>query len=222
MVKTVLPGRGSYVPSGAQCLGFCRKNLAKTLTNILFFLSCSCHLWSLFLHCITGVKNITSYLYSALNILLEVDELYDVPQRHPTKPQYCWPHDTWRNNLIPHKSSILWPIHLFFQSWSCLHRTRYPSCVSYCFPFDVFNQEAVLSAIMVPECKRTTIRKAGNRQARLFRMAHISLKHFWIWPHFLKNVKILNYVYLYWVNRDFDWTYFRLIVHTIKFVFDEI
>ena len=194
MVKTVLPGRGSYVPSGAQCLGFCRKNLAKTLTNILLFLPYSCHLWSLFLHCITRVKNITSYLYSALNILLEVDELYDVPQRHPTKPQYCWPHDTWTNNLIPHKSSILWPIHLFFQSWSCLHRTRYPSCVSYCFPFDVFNKEAVLFA-MIPEWKRKTIRKAGNRQTRLLvRMARISLAHFLILPHFL-----IVSIYIGWI-----------------------
>ena len=39
---------------------------------------------------------------------------------------------------------------------------------------------------------------------------------------FFNIAAFFNCVYLYWVNRDFGWTYFRLIVNYIKFVFDEI
>ena len=170
---------------------------------------------TVFLQCCTRVKNITSCLYSALNIPLEVDELADVPKRRPTKPQYCSPHDTWTNNLIPHKRSILSPIHLFFQSWSCLH-----SNVSFMLEqLFSFRRLQPRSCIIRHDTRMQT---EDDQKGRKSTDPSFSAYATYFAGAFFNMAAFFNCVYLYWVNRDFGWTYFRLIVNSIKFVFDEI
>ena len=212
MVKTVLLGRGSYVPGGAQCLGFWRKNLAKTLTNILLFLPYSCHLWSLFLHCITRVKNITSYLYSALNILLEVDELYVVPQRHPTNHNIV-DHTTLERTTWFLTNAVFCDQSISFSNRGLVYIVQVSFVRELLFSFRCLQPRSCIIRHTGPRMQTDDNQKGRKSTGPSFPYGTYFLEAFLNMAAFFKKCENLNYFYLYWANRDLYWTYFQLILN---------
>ena len=148
-----------------------------------------------------------------------------MPKRRPTKSQYCWPHDTWTNNLILSQNIAVPKTNAVF----CHQSISFSKPGLFYIVHASFMREQLFSfrRLQPRSCiirhNGTRMRTEDNQKGRGKSTGpSFSAYGTYFAGAFFNMAAFFNCVYLYWVNRDFGWTYFRLIVNSIKFVFDEI
>ena len=137
--------------------------------------------------------------------------------------KYCWPHDTWTNNLILSQNIAVPKTNAVF----CHQSISFSKPDLFYIVHASFMREQLFSfrRLQPRSCiirHDTRMQTEDDQKGRKSTDPSFSAYGTYFAGAFFNMAAFFNCVYLYWVNRDFGRTYFRLIVNSIKFVFDEI